>query len=382
MHICFVLRGYPTPKDPYQTFSRELIGQIAKMGIKCSVVAPQSVTRALAHRVPIRPVFWKDQIEEGVTVEVYQPYYFTTSNFRLKIVKRQRINAAKRAVKRIPEKIDVIYGHFWDMGVFAAKTVENGAHIFVGCGEASIEKILKRVSPDDLALLRQRLHGVIYVSSNAYREACKLGLQRENDKYLIAPNGYNTTMFYKMDRTQCRKKLGFSTEDFIVSFVGSFDERKGVDRLIDAVKDDKDIKLVLIGKGKQIQTNEQIIHAGGLPHDEIVTYLNASDVFVLPTRAEGCCNAIVEAVACGLPIISSVGEFNDDILDSSNSIRINPDSVSEIKEAIEELRNNPKRCNELSEGSTAIAERLTIEARATKILEFMLNNGESLINEL
>lgn len=63
-------------------------------------------------------------------------------------------------------------------------------------------------------------------------------------------------------------------------------------------------------------------------------------MFCLPTLNEGCSNAIVEAIACGLPIISSNLPFNDDILDSSNALLVNPESVDDIASAIKQLMDN------------------------------------------
>ena len=77
--------------------------------------------------------------------------------------------------------------------------------------------------------------------------------------------------------------------------------------------------------------------------------MNAADVFVLPTLAEGCCNAILEAMACGLPIISSNLPFNWDILNDKNSILIDPNNINQIADAIQRLRDSPKLRSEMSE---------------------------------
>lgn len=369
MHIVFVLRGYPTKADPYQPFSKELIAQIAKSGVECSVIAPQSITRAIRHRVPFRKTFWKDIISDDVSINVYQPFFVSTSTKKIGFFANARLKAATKAYKKIPGKVDAIYGHFWDMGVLAAQ-ISRDVPVYVGCGEAYIERILSRVSSEDLALLNERLAGVIYVSTNAYREACKYGLQKTG-RFLIAPNGYNSEQFHSLDRNKCREELGWSTDDFIVSFVGSFDERKGVRRLLKAIEDDQDVKVALVGKGDTIPMSEQILFSGSLPHEQIVNYLNASDVFVLPTQAEGCCNAIVEAIACGLPIVSSKGDFNDDILDNENSIRVDPNDISEIRSAIETLKTDADYRRELADGSREKAKFLSIGARAERILDFM-----------
>ena len=86
---------------------------------------------------------------------------------------------------------------------------------------------------------------------------------------------------------------------------------------------------------------------------------------------EGCSNAIVEAIACGLPIISSNLPFNDDILDSSNALLVNPESVDDIASAIKQLMDNSDLRQKLAEGSKEKAKSLRIEFRAKKIIEFI-----------
>ena len=86
---------------------------------------------------------------------------------------------------------------------------------------------------------------------------------------------------------------------------------------------------------------------------------------------KGCSNAIVEAIACGLPIISSNLPFNDDILDSSNALLVNPESVDDIASAIKQLMDNSDLRQKLAEGSKEKAKSLRIEFRAKKIIEFI-----------
>lgn len=73
----------------------------------------------------------------------------------------------------------------------------------------------------------------------------------------------------------------------------------------------------------------------------------------------------------GLPVISSDGPFNDDILDEKNSIRVNPDDVEAITEAIRTLRNNPELRNSMSEYSLSRHSEYTIQGRAKRILSFI-----------
>src|SRR5690606_33177489 len=133
---------------------------------------------------------------------------------------------------------------------------------------------------------------------------------------------------------------------------------------------------IYIGSGELQPFGNDILFSGRLPHEEIVEYLNAADVFVLPTLAEGCSNAIIEAMACGLPIISSNLPFNDEILDESNSIRIDSNNVEEIANAINYLKENPTKRIKMSTSSLEKARELNINNRAKKIISFIKKSGD------
>jgi len=179
--------------------------------------------------------------------------------------------------------------------------------------------------------------------------------------------------FRSLDKNDCRKKLGIGEDDFVISFVGAFIPRKGIDKLQTAVSRHPNWKCLLIGAGEIPVTlpADQVIFSGRIPHDQIPAYICASDVFALPTQAEGCCNAIVEAMGCGLPIVSSDRPFNDDILDNTNSIRIDPDSVDAIEEALVKLEQNRKLRESLAAGALHKVKNLSIANRAARIIDFM-----------
>ena len=92
---------------------------------------------------------------------------------------------------------------------------------------------------------------------------------------------------------------------------------------------------------------------------------------MLPTRAEGCCNAIIEALACGLPVISSNLPFNKDVLDNSCSILVDPDNIKEISNALKTLVTDYKLRTDLSYGSLEKSKELTISNRAKSIISFI-----------
>ena len=235
-------------------------------------------------------------------------------------------------------------------------------------GESEISYLFK--TSFGLKKLREFVKGVICVSGKNRDESVALGLTTV-DKCKVFPNAVNGELFHKRNREKCRNQLGISQDYFIVAFVGWFIERKGPLRVAAALNKVGDVKSFFIGKGDQDPQSEGILYKGALQHKDIPLYLGAADVFVLPTLHEGCCNAVVEAMACGLPVISSNLPFNWDVLDKSNSIMVDPSSIDDIANAIRELKNNIEKRKTLSDGALKKAEALTIDQRSKGIMSFI-----------
>ena len=129
------------------------------------------------------------------------------------------------------------------------------------------------------------------------------------------------------------------------------------------------------------ESTENVHICGEKIQSELITYLNASDMFVLPTLAEGSCNAIVEAMGCGLPIISSDREFNMNILDDSCAILVDPTDIGQIREAIRTLAVDPVLRKQKATAALEKAQRLDIMKRARRILDFMENSIDPRVGE-
>lgn len=381
-NICIISKEYPSEKRMAYTFLEELVNKFSDYDINCYVISPQSLTQAIIRKQPINKKIYYRYNENGKKVTVYSPYYLSYSNLK-KVINTNYLNifnfemATKKIFKKLNKKIkfDLIYAHFilpsaivankigkkYNIPVFFAYG-ENGVYPFGCIKNEKIRKYLKGIN------------GVISVSRNNKERLIDNNIVSEN-LIEIFPNGVNHNIFYQKDKKKMRKKLQFSQEDFIVIFVGRFIELKGLERLCAALKkiNNKNIKAIFIGEGNLKPNYDSIIYEGTVDHSELPDYLSASDIFVLPTRTEGCCNAIIEALACGLPVISSNKLFNDEILDETCSIRINEMDVNEIQDAIEELYNNDKKRKQLSNGAIKKSEQLNLDTRAKKILNFMEN---------
>lgn len=350
----------------------QLCRAFADQGHQVTVIAPQSLTKCVMRHIPIakRHSFYKTNA--GNKIELFRPYSFSTGNKDIKLLRYSHQRAVNRAFRRLKTKPDICYGHFW-LSIFILYPLakELGVPLFGASGEENVSSYV-HVSERFKKLVGDYLSGVISVSTKNQQECFDLNLV-DKERNIVIPNAIDQTLFQKLDKAECRKKLKIDKDDFVVAFVGQFTPRKGTMRLNDALKklNDSQVKSVFIGAGIDNPDYDGIIHKGRVNHDDIPVWLNAADVFVLPTENEGCCNAIIEAMACGLPVISTDAPFNYDILNSSNSIMVDCHNVDAIAEAIRKLKIDENLRMRLSEGALAIAEGLSIKKRAERIIEFI-----------
>ncbi len=373
MKICVVSPSYPTSKTIIFVFVDQLVRAFVEKGEEVTVIAPQSISRIIVHGEPISKIRSIIKTSEGSEFVLYRPFYFSFGNGRFSFMTSRSFNGAVcRTFKRFKTYPDVLYGHFWSsIAALLPLSMKYKIPLFGASGEENV-KLYDSFNDNEKHRLRESLKGLINVSSKNQEECVALGLIPK-DKTRVIPNAVNLNLFRGMDKKQCRHALGISDTDFVVGFMGQFIPRKGTLRLsraLDFLNDDS-IKAIFIGSGIEDPSYKNIIYKGRLDHDSIPKYLSACDVFVLPTENEGCSNAIIEALACGLPVISTDANFNYDILDNSNSIMIDCQNVEQIALSIKKLKTDNVLRLSLAEGAFRKAGELSLDKRVEKILLYI-----------
>lgn len=377
--ITVIADDYPAKGHVEYVFVQQLVHAIINMGIRVTVVAPQSIVHNIVRRKRPLPKFSREFTEKGFAYDVYRPYKLSFGNRDFFSRISQCFN--RKVITTIINKIDsdILYSHFWNNALPVYEYAKRrGKKLFVACGEGddAIENMIKTISKESKERLSSAVTGVISVSTENKRKCIDFGLSKKED-ISVFPNCVNTAIFHKQEVTDIKELLGIKDDDFVIGFVGNFIPRKGPDRIAKAITklNDPQIKVMFIGVPYMGYPYDfdcpGIIHKGAVEHDLLPRYLNCADVFVMPTQKEGCCNAIVEALAIGLPVISSDGAFNDDILDEKNSIRINPDDVDAIASAIKKLKEDVNLRKQMAEYTLSRHTEYSIEGRAARIIDFI-----------
>ena len=217
----------------------------------------------------------------------------------------------------------------------------------------------------------------------------------------IIPNGVDLQRFRpaenRRDSTQIREALGIGREELVLITVGAVMPRKGSALLLEAwnrvLESMPDVHLVFVGPRKDLQdpglrdyraSMEQLIGESGAPGqvhftglvDNVETYLQAADVFVLPSQREGMPNCVLEAMACGVPvIITPFLGLSDDLGKPGEHFMLSDFSPDALAKELRSLLQDPGRRQRLAD--TAL-----LWIRQTMDLQASLDQYASLYKEL
>lgn len=183
------------------------------------------------------------------------------------------------------------------------------------------------------------------------REDYELAKSRFKAKevYYVPGVGIDLSHFWKLqvDRTQKRREIGVPEECFVLFSVGELNKNKNHQLVIKALAElgNSEIHYVIAGVGEQEQNllnlaeslgvSEQI-HLIGYRKDVAELYASA-DVFCLPSIREGLSAAMMEAMACGLPIICSSIRGNVDLVSDAPHLLFSPFNVEQCKKALKNV---------------------------------------------
>ncbi|MEZ6035075.1 MAG: glycosyltransferase family 4 protein [Planctomycetaceae bacterium] len=181
-------------------------------------------------------------------------------------------------------------------------------------------------------------------------------------------------------------------------YVGWMHPKKGVQFLIPAIKLLSEIRqnfqLTMCGGGDLYDSLVQQTTALGIQHfidfrgwvknEEVNRLLNAADVFVLPSLAEGMPNSLLQAMACGLPVVTTnVSSIPAIVTDRVNGILIEPASPAQICEGLRVLIDSPELRDQMSHTNrqqiTANHDISTAWKKMAKILNVVTHSNENLV---
>lgn len=164
----------------------------------------------------------------------------------------------------------------------------------------------------------------------------------DKDKISVIPLGVDAQTFRPSNKNKMK-------EEFEVLFVGSLYPLKGVEYLIRSIKyvarEEKKIKLRIVGEGPEkrrlkllvnkLKLKNNVHFEGFVPYDRIMRYYQNCDVFCFPTLGEPFGKAILEAMACGKPVIASnIGGPAEIVENEKTGYLVNPMDVKSMAERI------------------------------------------------
>jgi len=238
-----------------------------------------------------------------------------------------------------------------------------------------------------LLQITDSLDDVVTIVSQKASETMLKSKTVSSNKLLVIYNGIDLNKFIFQDkkaREEIRKELNLKKDDKVLISIGRLFEAKGYPYLIEAIKILKskypDIKLLIIGEGEEKNKLETQIRGLNLEKnifllgrkENVSNYLNASDIFVLASLWEGFGLAIVEAMACGLPVITTnVGGIPEIIKDKISGLLVNPKDFKILAQKIDYLLNLDADSKErfALKGRKIVEQKFPLEKMMTKYEE-------------
>ena len=260
---------------------------------------------------------------------------------------------AKKALENLLKKedIDIIHGHYLFPAGAAAVEVGNahGIKTYVTAHGSDMFEVYKKqpLMRSTIKNVLKRADCVLAVSNALRHEIIATGVTGISEKTKLSWNSVDVDKFSTEENNSFKKENNLLDKP-IVMFVGNLIKRKNVESLLEAKKiANSDYYLVIVGDGplfkklnKKVEDENirDVIFAGS--RNDVENVIPSCDVLILPSFSESFGLVLIEALACGKPVIgSNVGGITEIITDEVGLL-VNPDKISSIAGAIDNVIND------------------------------------------
>jgi teichuronic acid biosynthesis glycosyltransferase TuaC len=315
---------FPNAAQPhYGTFVRERMRGLPE-NVDVRVVAPTPWFPFVSGLRPgLRPVLPREEVQDGVCV--LHPRFLSFPGI-LKCLDGLLLFLCTLPLLmrlRREERFDVIDAHFVYPEGLAAVLAGLVLRVPVTITLRGMLPLLVpfRLRRPQLRFALRRAARIVAVSESLKRDAVALGIPAE--KVRVIENGIDPDAFHPADRTEARRSLGLPKYGPLLVSVGTLAPRKGFHLVMEAMaklgKPWPTLRFAVVGGdgpegaqgaelkalAKRLGIEDRVIFAGPRKSSELGAWYSAADLFVLATAHEGCPNVVLEALACGTPVVAT-----------------------------------------------------------------------------
>jgi glycosyltransferase involved in cell wall biosynthesis len=247
-----------------------------------------------------------------------------------------------------------------------------------------VQRLQKRASGQArLKAIRDQTDAFVVISDEIGAELRTIGVPEK--KLHSINNGVDVIRFSPLEpsaKPALRMKLGLTVNATLVIFTGRLVVEKRVNNLLaiwPAIRAAQpQAELLVLGEGNQMASLTAAagegVHFFGAQRD-VAPFLNAADIFVLPSSAEGLSIAMLEAMSCGLPpVMTNVGGSTQVIEDGQNGLLVHPDDLPGLQSGLEKLIQDASLRSSIGAAARRRIEKTySVQTSALKLSELYLS---------
>lgn len=215
-------------------------------------------------------------------------------------------------------------------------------------------RVRDRISSHFTGLALRGASHVITVSEELRQQAVqRYGAEAARVTTIV--NGCNTALFHPQDRAQARRELGLDAGGPMIVYVGRVVQAKGVMELVAAfarlAAERPALRMAIVGDGVDMPRvraavadaglQARVALPGAVTPAAVAQWINAGDLLTLPSYSEGYPNVLVEALACGRPVVATDVGGAREIVDDDSGVLIQPADVDALVQGLRAVLDRP-----------------------------------------
>jgi glycosyltransferase involved in cell wall biosynthesis len=280
---------------------------------------------------------------------------------------------------------DLIFSYFLYPDGFAALKIGKalGVPVVAMAVGSDVHNIRDRFSAMHTRTVLREADFLVAISDDLRKRMVAMGAPPEKTRTILS--GCDVSVFHPADRLEARRKLHIDPNAEAVVYIGRMDEKKGLRELVEAAVSlhslRPDLHVYMVGEGPDrpliegaIQANNAASYIHALPgcaFSDVAVWMAAAHLVTLPSYMEGYPNVVVEALACGRPVVATNVGGIPEILSDEYGCLVPPRNPSRLAQAFASVLDKAWDANAISAHGSRSWEAVVVELFA--IFESLLS---------